>query len=48
MVRLIVTIFTSFFKIGLFTLGGGLAIVPLIQQEMVSNNGLRRHSFLIF
>lgn len=46
MVRLIVTIFTSFFKIGLFTLGGGLAIVPLIQQEMVSNKWLETSQFL--
>jgi chromate transporter len=46
MFRLIVSIFTSFFKIGLFTLGGGLAIVPLIQQEMVANKWLETSQFL--
>ena len=46
MLRLIVTIFTSFFKIGLFTLGGGLVIVPLIQQEMIANNWLETSQFL--
>lgn len=30
------TIFLSFFKIGLFTFGGGYAMIPLIQQEMIS------------
>lgn len=29
----------SFFKIGAFTLGGGYAMVPLIQQEVVNNKG---------
>ena len=32
MIRLVGTIFCSFFKIGLFTLGGGLAIVSLVQS----------------
>lgn len=32
-----VTLFTSFLKIGLFTIGGGYAMVPLIQREMVDN-----------
>ena len=30
-------LFTSFFKIGAFTFGGGHAMVPLIQKEVVDN-----------
>ena len=30
-------LFTSFFKIGLFTFGGGYAMLPLIQKEMISH-----------
>ena len=40
MIRLVGTIFCSFFKIGLFTLGGGLAIVSLVQQEMLARGWL--------
>ncbi len=29
-------IFSSFFKIGLFTIGGGYAMIPLIEREVVS------------
>lgn len=31
-------IFLTFFKIGLFTFGGGYAMIPLIQKEMVENH----------
>ena len=31
----ILKLFTSFFKIGLFTFGGGYAMIPLIQNEAV-------------
>lgn len=30
------TIFFSFFKIGLFTFGGGYAMLPLIEQELIN------------
>ena len=30
------TIFASFFKIGLFTFGGGYAMLPLIEQELLA------------
>lgn len=30
-------IFTTFFKIGLFTIGGGYAMIPVIQKEIVEN-----------
>lgn len=32
-------IFISFFKIGAFTFGGGYAMIPLIEQEVVHNKG---------
>lgn len=31
------TLFLTFFKIGLFTIGGGYAMIPLIQSEVVDN-----------
>lgn len=31
--------FKTFFKIGLFTLGGGYAMIPLIQEEVVERHG---------
>lgn len=31
------TIFVSFFKIGMFTFGGGYAMIPLIQREVIDN-----------
>lgn len=32
-------LFTTFFKIGAFTFGGGYAMIPLIQKEAVENHG---------
>ena len=32
-------LFYEFFKIGLFTFGGGLAMIPLIQRVVVEKNG---------
>ena len=32
-------IFAAFFKIGAFTFGGGLAMIPLIQKEAVETHG---------
>ena len=38
-------LFWSFFKIGAFTFGGGYAMIPLIQKEVVDRkNGWRRES----
>lgn len=31
----LITLFTSFFKIGLFTFGGGYAMIPLIEKEII-------------
>jgi len=33
-------LFWTFFKIGLFTFGGGYAMIPLIQQEVLGNGWL--------
>ncbi|MCR1899565.1 chromate transporter [Irregularibacter muris] len=33
--RLLIEIFMSFFKVGLFTFGGGFAMIPLIEKEMI-------------
>ncbi|WP_353892625.1 chromate transporter [Proteinivorax hydrogeniformans] len=32
-------LFTTFFRIGAFTFGGGYAMLPIIQREVVDNNG---------
>ncbi len=33
------TLFSTFFKIGVFTFGGGYAMIPLIQREVVEKHG---------
>ena len=33
-----VGLFTTFFKIGLFTLGGGYAMIPIIEEEVVNKH----------
>ena len=33
------TLFITFFKIGLFTFGGGYAMMPLFQKELVESHG---------
>lgn len=33
------TLFTTFFKIGAFTFGGGYAMIPLIEKEVVEKKG---------
>ncbi|MGI6344337.1 MAG: chromate transporter [Bacillota bacterium] len=32
-------LFSIFFRVGAFTFGGGLAMIPLIQRELVDNQG---------
>ena len=32
------SLFTTFFKIGMFTLGGGYAMIPIIESEVVDKN----------
>ena len=31
--------FSSFFRIGLFTFGGGLAMLPMIEREVIDRHG---------
>lgn len=35
----LLNLFTAFFKIGLFTFGGGFAMIPLIEKEIVNGHG---------
>ena len=35
----VLTLFLTFFKIGAFTFGGGYAMIPLIQREIVEKHG---------
>ncbi len=37
--RKILDLFVSFFKIGLFTFGGGYAMLPMLQREIVDKHG---------
>ena len=38
-------LFSSFFRIGLFTFGGGYAMVPLMQRELTVNNWMSLQQF---
>ncbi len=44
----LLTLFFTFFKIGLFTFGGGYAMLPFIQQEVMLNNWLDEATFVNF
>lgn len=35
----LVKLFISFFKVGLFSFGGGFAMIPFIQEEVINKNG---------
>lgn len=37
--RDLIGLFVAFFKIGLFTIGGGIAMIPLMQKVAVKDNG---------
>lgn len=41
-------LFLTFFKIGAFTFGGGYAMLPLIQSEVISNGWLDKEAILDF
>ncbi len=41
-------LFWTFFKIGLFTFGGGYAMLPLIQAEVAAHGWLSTESLLNF
>ncbi len=41
-------LFLTFFKIGLFTFGGGYAMIPLVREEAISNGWLTEEAFVNF
>lgn len=41
-------LFLTFLKIGAFTFGGGYAMLPLMQQEVLANNWMNEESLLNF
>lgn len=41
----IIKMFFIFFKVGLFTIGGGLAAIPLLQDEVLARGWLTVHEF---
>lgn len=40
------TLFLTFMKIGLFTIGGGYAMLPLIQREVVNRRWMTKEEFI--
>ena len=44
----LLTLFLTFFKIGLFTFGGGYAMLPLIQSEVAAHNWLTAEELVNF
>ena len=44
----LLTLFFTFFKIGLFTFGGGYAMLPFIQQEVLHNSWIDEAAFVNF
>ena len=43
---ILIKLYTTFFKIGLFTFGGGYAMLPLIKEEMISHGWLTVNQFM--
>ena len=43
-----IKLFLTFFKIGLFTFGGGYAMLPLMQQEVLANGWLSESEIINF
>lgn len=42
---MLIKLFTTFFLIGLFTIGGGYAMIPVIQKEVLLNGWLTSQQF---
>ena len=42
------SLFLTFFKIGAFTIGGGYAMLPLIQAEVISNGWIQESKLINF
>lgn len=43
-----ISLFVSFFKIGLFTIGGGYAMIPLIRDEIIRNQWISESQLIDF
>ena len=43
-----IKLFLTFFKIGLFTIGGGYAMLPLIQAEVLANGWMEEEALINF
>lgn len=44
---MLLKLFTTFFRIGLFTIGGGYVMIPMIEREVVERNGwISKEDFL--
>lgn len=48
MFPLYLKLFVTFFKIGLFTIGGGYAMIPLIQEDVIANGWMTMDEFAEF
>jgi chromate transporter len=48
MIKIAIQLFLLFFKIGLFTFGGGYAMIPLFRQELVTRGFLSEELLLDF
>lgn len=46
-ILLLLKLFGVFFKIGIFTFGGGYAMIPLIQEEVMKYNWVDSYNSLI-
>ncbi len=42
----LLSLFLKFFKIGLFTFGGGYAMIPLIEKEVVNNKWIEKEEIV--
>ena len=46
MIKLYITLFTTFVKIGLFSFGGGYAMIPLIQQPLIQQEVVDKNAWI--
>lgn len=44
----LLTLFITFFKIGAFTFGGGYAMLPYVQQEVIAHNWMNQQELVNF
>ena len=45
---IVLYLFLTFFKIGLFTIGGGYAMIPMIQQDILSHGWVSQSDLIDF